>query len=86
MKVKYLYDSEDDMYLSWTKIKGKKIKDIKGYISNDFGDPVFKIDSIVYEDGSYNFCEGDCDFPYIHEEEDKVQELIEKIHNEEEDK
>ena len=60
MKQDYLYDNN---FLSFTKISGKKIKDIIGHISTEFGDPIFKIYAIIFEDGTKFFVEGEHDCP-----------------------
>jgi len=61
------YDSlskGDSWYLSLSKLTGKKIKDIGGYITNEFGEPTFKLCFIEFEDGSQLGCEGEHDMPY----------------------
>jgi hypothetical protein len=51
-------------YLSLSKIIGKSIKDIYGYISLEFGDPSFKLTRIVFDDDSALGVEGEHDHPY----------------------
>ena len=51
--------------ISLSKLMGKKIKDIHGYISNEFGDPSFKLTKVLLEDDTYFWVEGEHDFPYI---------------------
>jgi hypothetical protein len=48
-----------------TKLIGKKVKDVHGYISLKFGEPVFGLTYIELEDGSKLGCEGEHDFPYL---------------------
>jgi hypothetical protein len=48
---KYLY-GDSDYLQSFTKINGKKVKDIVGYISNEFDEATFKICRIIFEDNS----------------------------------
>lgn len=54
-----------DKQVSLVKLSGKKVVDITGYISNEFGHPSFLISQIVFEDGSHEFVGGEHDFPYI---------------------
>ena len=54
-----------DYQLSLVKLTGKKIKDIVGYISTEFGDPIFKLCFVVFEGGSEMGCEGEHDMPYL---------------------
>lgn len=82
MKKDYQY-GEKDWILSFNKISGKKIKDIGGYISNEFGEPTFKICYIYFEDGTEQGVEGEHDFPYIVDYDDKTVEIMESIHEEE---
>lgn len=79
MKQDYLYDNN---FLSFTKISGKKIKDIIGNISTEF-DPLFKIYAIIFEDGTKFFVEGEHDCPYItvNEETDKIINAINEEEN-----
>ena len=51
--------------ISLCKLTGKKIADIHGYLSNEFGSPTFKVSVIVFEDGANAFVEGEHDFPYL---------------------
>lgn len=57
-----------------TKIIDKKIKEVRGYLSNDFGDLVFKMSKIELEDGTFLGCEGEHDIPYLVEYGDKTPE------------
>lgn len=57
---------DDSEYLiSLTKLTGLQIKDVQGYISNEFGEPVFKLSRIILENGQEFYCEGEHDFPYL---------------------
>lgn len=51
--------------ISLTKLTGKAIKDITGYLENEFGEPSFKVCQIVMEDGTLIGVEGEHDFPYL---------------------
>lgn len=51
--------------ISLSRLTDQKIKDVNGYISEEFGDPVFKITDIVLEDGTKLNCEGEHDIAYI---------------------
>lgn len=46
-------------------LEGKKIKDIHGYLSQEFGDATFKISYVLFEDDSQIGVEGEHDFPYL---------------------
>lgn len=77
---------EDSNYLqSFTKISGKKIKDIIGYISNEYDEPTFKITDIIFEDGTKQGVEGEHDFPYIVDYDDKTSALLDEIYEAEND-
>lgn len=53
--------------VSLSKLAGKKIKDVVGHPSTEFGDDaaVFQISKIVFDDDSVLFVEGEHDCPYI---------------------
>lgn len=51
--------------ISLSKLVGKQVKDIRGYLSKEFGDVVFKMTSIVLEDDTKMGCEGEHEFPYL---------------------
>lgn len=67
-----------------SKISGKKIKEIHGYISTEFDEPTFKMTRVEFEDSSVFGCEGEHDFPYLVGYDDKTYSIIEKINSEEE--
>lgn len=50
---------------SLSKLIGKRIKDVHGYLANEFGDPAFKLSVIVFEDDTELDVEGEHDFPYV---------------------
>lgn len=56
---------EHDWQLSLVKLVGLKVKDIRGYITTEFGDPVIKLTEIEFEDGTELCCEGEHDMPYV---------------------
>lgn len=68
-----------DWKLSLSKFVGQKITDITGYPSCPFDEftPVFKIHSVVFEDGTEVFVEGEHDTPYI-PADDKLKNMDEK--------
>ena len=80
MKKDYSYD---EYHLSFKKISGKNIKDIVGNISEEFGDPAFKIYAIIFEDGTIFYVEGEHNCPYItvDEETDKIINAINEEEN-----
>lgn len=72
---------EDSNYeLSLSKMTDKKIKDVCGYISMEFGDPVFKLTTIVMEDGTKYGAEGEHDMPYLTDMDD---EMMQDLYNQE---
>ncbi len=73
-----------DYRLSYLKMTGKKVVDIEGYISTEYDEPTFKLCEIVFDDGSRQGVEGEHDFPYLVDYDDKTQELMEEIDKEEE--
>lgn len=66
-----------DFEQSLTLTLGKKIKDIYGYVSAEFGEDtlVFKITRIIFEDGTDEQVEGEHDFPYIPAQNNDTYEL-----------
>jgi len=68
--------------LSLEKILGKKIKDIRGYISSEFGEHTlsFKMTEILFEDDTTQSCAGEHDIAYLYGEDfdDGVLENIYK--------
>lgn len=63
MKKKEIEVSEYEVGLC--KILGKEIKEVRGYISNEFDDPTFKMTKIEFTDGTLLGCEGEHDYPYL---------------------
>lgn len=51
--------------LSLSRLIGKPIKDVRGYFIMEYGDPVFEMTKIEFEDGSFLGCEGEHDTPYL---------------------
>ena len=52
--------------LGLTRLVGKTVKEIRGYVSNPFVDePLFKLTKIEFEDGSFLGVEGEHDVPYV---------------------
>lgn len=66
-----------------TKIYGNKIKEIHGYLSNEFDEPVFKMTKVEFENGITFDCEGEHDMPYLTGYDDKMSEEVEKISEQE---
>jgi hypothetical protein len=48
-----------------TRVLDKKIKEIRGYITDEFDNLTFKLTRIEFEDGTFLGCEGEHDFPYL---------------------
>ena len=55
--------SKDEISLA--KIMGQPIKDITGHISNEYGESLFEMSKIIFEDGSVLYAEGEHDCPYL---------------------
>lgn len=54
--------------ISLNDVTGLKVTDVYGYVSEEFGDKIFKITRIQLGDGSTLDVEGEHDLPYIAEE------------------
>ena len=54
-----------DSELGLSRILGVKIDEIRGYLSTEFDDVVFKITRLALADGSFLGVEGEHDFPYV---------------------
>jgi hypothetical protein len=78
-------DGEADSFypdISLSKLTGRKIKDIVGSISTEYGDPVFRVFKIVFEDGAEEFMEGEHDCPYIPGIEGVENKQLDALHEE----
>jgi hypothetical protein len=75
-------DEPGDLGISLTKLTGKKIKDIVGHLTKEFGDPTFQLSMIVLEDGSVIHCEGEHDMPYLTGIPGVSDEDLESLNNE----
>jgi len=51
--------------ISLVKLIGKKIVDIDGYVTSEFGEPSFKVSWLKLEDGTEMSFEGEHDLPYL---------------------
>lgn len=77
--------------LSLSKVVGQKIKDITGYVTMEFGEPVFKISNVVLENGGTLYCEGEHDMPYVTSgngaeiSDDLLQAIYDEENSEDED-
>lgn len=57
---------EDGRYVSLKKLTGKEIADVYGYIGTPFGgDCTYIMARVVFTDGTYAWCEGEHDTPYL---------------------
>ena len=54
-----------DYEIGLTKLTGKQIKEVKGYLSMEFGETTFKITKVVLADDTEIQVEGEHDFPYL---------------------
>lgn len=65
-----------DLYISLSKLTGKGIKDIQGYVSGFTpGDALFMLTDIVFDDDTKVRVEGEHDFPYLVEYKDGSHNL-----------
>ena len=76
-----LYNKDDKRYISLSKLTGKKIADIEGYISSPYGDALFIMSRIHFEDGSSLYCEGEHDMAYLSDYDGDIlhQEILEEL-------
>lgn len=76
---------KSDYLVSLSKLIGKKVVDVVGYPSNEFGDDtlVFKIDGLILEGGSVIGVEGEHDFPYLPCDEDALETKLRALLHEE---
>lgn len=51
--------------ISLAKLVGRRIADVHGYVTDEFGQPNFKVTNIVFDDGTKVRVEGEHDFPYL---------------------
>lgn len=65
----------NSFYISLSAWMGP-IKDVQGYISEEFGDPAFKLVRIIFEDGTQIEIEGEHDFPYLCGETDLYNDEV----------
>lgn len=71
-----------DYEIGITKIIGKKIKEIRGYLTSEFDDLTFKMTKVEFEDGTFLGCEGEHDMPYLVDWDDQPnfdEETLEEI-------
>lgn len=58
-------DYELSLIHDMLRVKGCEVRDIYGYVSREFGDPVFKITRIILNTDTSIDVEGEHDLPYI---------------------
>lgn len=72
--------------ISLVKLANKNVKDVYGYLSAEYDEPVFKLTKVMFEDGSYLDVEGEHDFPYLANGKGKTiyedTELLERLYKE----
>ena len=56
---------DSDYRISLSKLIGKEVQDVVGYLSQEFGDVSFKLTKIVLADGSEMGVGGEHDHPYL---------------------
>ena len=57
--------------ISLSKLTGQHIKDIVGYVSMEFGDPVFNVSQIILGNGDKLNMEGEHDIAFIGDNDEK---------------
>lgn len=61
------------------RVTGSAPAKVFGYVTNEFGDPSFKMTRIVMQDGKSYYCEGEHDYPYLTDlDEEKLREFGDK--------
>ena len=58
-------------YVSLKTLVGKEIRDVMGYLSAGYGEPVFQMTKIIFQDDTYLSCEGEHDFAYLPPDEEQ---------------
>jgi hypothetical protein len=51
--------------ISLSGLIDKKIKEVAGYLCEEYGEPMFQMTRIIFEDDTYLDCEGEHDCPYL---------------------
>jgi len=79
-----------DYEISLTKLIGKPIADVRGYLTAEFGEPIFKMTKVEFEDGTFLGCEGEHDLPYLvnwgrTEQPNYDAETLERLYDEDDD-
>lgn len=82
----YIADGEDEVVypqLSLSKLTGKKIVDLVGYIASPYGgEPTFGISAVVFDDGSIQHVEGSHDWAYVYWPWDNpINDLVQRIYD-----
>lgn len=57
--------AKNDYLISIVRLTGQKIQDIYGYVSMEFGDPVFDVSRVVFENGKEVTFGGEHDIAYL---------------------
>lgn len=69
-------DTRFSWLLSLNKILDKHVTDLRGYITQEFGEPMFEVIEVVFEDGSVVGLGGEHDIVYL---ENYNEELYQNI-------
>ena len=64
------HDYELSLIHDVLKDKGNSVADIYGYVSHEFGDPIFKLTRIIMKNGKTFDVEGEHDLPYISDDDE----------------
>lgn len=74
MKTLIEVQTTDEKYpmVSLSKLVGQEIKDVRGYVTTEFGEPVFKVSRIVLADGRMFYVGGEHDIAYLEDLDDII--------------
>lgn len=84
MKTKKEVETGDGYSLSLLKLLPGKvaIKDVAGYVTNEFGEPLFKLVYIELTNGEKIFVEGEHDLPYLATSQTLSNEQLKSLYDE----
>jgi hypothetical protein len=87
MKISDIQSPRSTYELDLAKLIGSPIIEVTGYLSMEFGDPVFKLCHIYFADGTHVNVEGEHDMPYltdsgIHSPANYNSELMQQLYDE----
>lgn len=72
--------------ISLAKLTGRHIKDIQGYISKEYDEPVFNISRIVLGNGKHLWVGGEHDMAFIEDDDESLnldEDTLEELYRQE---